>query len=57
MIEGRNSAVTHLLSLLTFVNFEDIFLNVFDGDSADVITSASTHVAESLEVTIFSDET
>ena len=47
----------YLLSLLTFVNFEDIFLNVFDKDGADVITSASTHVPESLEVIILSDET
>ena len=56
-IKDHNPAAARLLSLLAFVNFEDIFLSLFDWDGAGVLASAPTHVVEPSEATISSDET
>ena len=45
-IENHNPGAARLLSLLAFVNFEDIFLGLFDGDGAGVLASALNRVAE-----------
>jgi hypothetical protein len=42
---------------LAFVNFEDIFLGLFDGDGAGVLASAPTPVAGPSEATTSPDET
>jgi len=39
-----------------FVNFDDIFLGLFDGDSASILASAPTRAAESSKVTTSSDK-
>ena len=39
------------------MNFEDIFLGLFDEDSADIFASASSRVTEPLNTTILSNET
>lgn len=39
-----------------FVNFDDIFLGLFDGDSASVLASAPTRVAESSKATTSSNK-
>ena len=56
-IENHNPCAARLLSLLAFVNFEDIFLGLFDGDGADVLASAPRRVTESSNATILSNET
>ena len=56
-IENHNPAAARLLSLLAFVNFEDIFLGLFDGDRAGVLASAPTRVAEPSEAMTSSNET
>ena len=55
-IENQNPGAARLLSLLAFVNFEDIFLGLFDGDGAGVLASAPSHVAEPLEATTSSNK-
>ena len=42
---------------MAFINFEDIFLGLFDGDSADSLASALSRVAKLLEITILSNKT
>ena len=56
-IKEHNPAAARLLSLLAFINFEDIFLSLFNRDGARIIASAPTYIAEPLEATISSDET
>ncbi len=56
-IENHNLAAARLLSLLAFVNFEDIFLGLFNGDGAGVLASAPTRVAEPSEAMTSSNET
>ena len=57
-IENHNPCAARLLSLLAFVNFEDIFLGLFDGDGADVLASAPRRVTKSSNTTILlSNET
>ena len=56
-IENHNPCATRLLSLLAFVNFEDIFLGLFDGDGADVLASALSRVTKSSNATTLSNET
>ena len=56
-IEEHNPAAARLLILLAFVNFEDIFLSLFDGDGAGVLASAPTHVVGPSEATTSPDET
>ena len=56
-IKDHNPAAARLLGLLAFVNFEDIFLGLFGGDSASILASAPTRVAEPSEATISPDET
>jgi hypothetical protein len=56
-VEEHNPAAARLLILLAFVNFEDIFLSLFDGDGAGVPASAPTHAVEPSEATTSPDET
>ena len=56
-IENHNPCAARLLSLLAFVNFEDIFLDLFDGDRADVLASALSRVTKSSNATTLSNET
>ena len=56
-IENHNPVAARLLSLLAFVNFEDIFLGLFDRDGAGVLASAPGRVAELSNATTLSDET
>ena len=56
-IEKHNRGAARLLSLLAFVNFEEIFLGLFDGDSAGVLASALNRIAEPLEAMTSSNET
>ncbi len=56
-IEDHNPAAARLLSLLAFINFEDIFLSLFDRNGASVLASAPTHVVELSEATTLPDET
>ena len=56
-IEKHSLAAARLLSLLAFVNFEDIFLGLFDRGGASILASAPTRVAEPSEATTSSDET
>ena len=56
-IENQNPGAARLLSLLAFVNFEDIFLGLFDGDGAGVLASAPSRVMKPSEATISSDKT
>ena len=45
-IEKHNRGAARLLSLLAFVNFEDIFLGIFDKDSAGVLASTPSRIVE-----------
>ncbi|KAK3176512.1 hypothetical protein OEA41_007835 [Lepraria neglecta] len=56
-IKDCNPAAARLLSLLAFINFEDIFLGLFDRDCAGILASAPIRVTETLEATISPDET
>ena len=56
-IENHNPAAARLLSLLAFVNFEDIFLGLFDRDGAGILASAPTRVAELSEAITSSNKT
>ena len=56
-IENQNPAAARFLSLLAFVNFEDIFLGLFGGDSAGVLASTRSRGAEPSNATTLSDET
>ena len=56
-IKIHNPAAARLLSLLAFVNFEDIFLGLFDGDGAGILASVSTRVVELLEIITSSNKT
>ena len=56
-INNHNPAAARLLSLLAFVNFEDIFLGLFDRDNTGVLASTPSHVAEPSEATTSSNET
>ena len=56
-IKDYNPAAARLLSLLAFMNFEDIFLSLFDRDGAEVLASAPTHVVGPSEATTSPDET
>ena len=56
-IHNYNPAAARLLSLLAFLNFEDIFLGLFDGDGAGVLASAPDRVAEPSEAMTSSIET
>ena len=56
-IENHNLAAARLLSLLAFVNFEDIFLGLFDGDNTGVLASTPSPVAEPSEATTSSNKT
>jgi len=55
-IENDNPAAARLLSLLAFVNFEDIFLGLFDGGSAGTLASAPTRIADPSGATSSSDK-
>ena len=55
-IEKHNRGAARLLSLLTFVNFEDIFLDLFDWDGAGVLASAPNRGAEPSEATTLSNK-
>ena len=59
IIEKYNRGAAYLLSLLAFVNFEDIFLGLFDGDGngAGILASAPNRVTELSEATVSSNET
>ena len=52
-----NLAAARLLSLLAFVNFEDVFLGLFDRDNTSVLASAPNRGAEPSEATTSSNET
>jgi tetratricopeptide (TPR) repeat protein len=56
-IENHGPAAARLLNLLAFVNFEDIFMGLFDGDGAGEDSSAFTRVEKPSEVTRSPDET
>ena len=56
-IENHNPCAARLLSLLAFVNFEDIFLGLFDGDGVDVLASALSRITESSNATTLSNKT
>ena len=56
-IKDYNPAAARLLGLLAFINFEDIFIGLLGGDSAGILASAPTRIAELLEATISPDET
>ena len=56
-IENHNPAATRLLSLLAFVNFEDIFLDLFNRDNTGVLASTHSHIAEPSETTTLSNKT
>ncbi len=55
-IKNQNPAAARLLSLLAFVNFEDIFLGLFDRDNTGVLASTPSHVAEPSEATTSSNK-
>ena len=57
VIENHNPAAARLFDLLTFINFEDIFIGLFDRDGVDVLAKVSTRATEPSEVTISSDGT
>lgn len=50
-IENHNPAAARLRSLLAFVNFEDIFLGLFNGDDTGILASTPSRVAEPSEAT------
>ena len=56
-IKDHNPAAARLLGLLAFVNFEDIFLGLFDRDRAGILASAPTYVTDPSEATTSPDET
>ena len=56
-IENQNPGAARLLSLLAFVNFENIFLGLFDGDGVGVLASAPTRVTGPSEAMTSSNET
>ena len=56
-IENHNPAAARLLGLLAFINFEDIFLGLFNGDSAGALVSAPTSAVEPSEASTSSVET
>ena len=47
-IENHDAAAARLLSLLAFVNFEDIPMGIFNADHADALASTPTHTGEGL---------
>ena len=49
--------MTRLLSLLAFINFKNIFLDLFNRDSANILASALTRIIELLEIIILSNKT
>ena len=49
-IEIYNPAAARLLSLLAFINFEDIFISLFIRNSANIFTGNSPHTANELQV-------
>ena len=55
-IKEYNLAAARLLSLLVFVNFEDIFLSLFDGDDTRVLARAPTYIVEPSEAIISLNE-
>ena len=56
-IENHNLAAARLLSLLAFLNFEDIFRGLFDRDGTGVLESAPTRIVEPSEAIASSNET
>ena len=56
-IKDYNPAAARLLGLLAFMNFEDIFMGLFDGDGASILISAPTRITEPVEATISPDKT
>jgi len=56
-IKNHNPATARLLGLLAFINFEDIFIGLFDGDGTSVLASRPIHVTEPSEATTSPDET
>ena len=56
-IKDHNPGAARLLSLLAFIDFEDIFLSLFDRNGASVLLSAPTHVVAPSEATILPDDT
>ena len=55
-IKDYNPAAARLLSLLAFINFEDIFLGLFDRDSAGILASAPTCITDLSEAIISPDK-
>ena len=56
-IKDHDPAAARLLGLLAFVNFEDIFLGLFDRDGADILASTPARITELSEATISPDKT
>ncbi|KAK3176975.1 hypothetical protein OEA41_008301 [Lepraria neglecta] len=56
-INNHNPAAARLLGLLAFINFEDIFLGLFNRDGASILASAPTRITEPLEATTSPDKT
>ena len=55
-IENYHPAAARLLSLLAFVNFEDIFLSLFDGDGPNTLAGESAYTANGSDATVLSDQ-
>ena len=56
-IKNQNPASARLLSLLAFMNFEDIFTSLFGRDGANVLTGDSGHTPNESEAAILPGET
>ena len=56
-IKNHNLAAARLLSLLAFINFEDIFLGLFDRVNTDVLVSTPSYIAESSQAATSFNET
>jgi hypothetical protein len=54
-IKGINPAAVRLLSLLAFINYKDIFTNLFDRDGADTLAGISAYAGNKSEALMLSD--